>query len=184
MWAEKKSQMTPTTTNTTSICQLLGAADAQTAHHATSSTAPAHQPPGSPLPTAPRTWGSALQESHCPLPLGSEAMRCRSCAAHWPQAVGQCVAGVPLPTAPGREAVYCRSTTPHCPQAMRQCETGFPLPTAPRWRGSALHCPLPSAHNNSVAGHTQCSVVHSTKQCGTTQKAQMVQRGTQGAVDQ
>ena len=38
---------TPTTTNTTSICQLLGAANAQTAHHATSSTTPAHQPLGS-----------------------------------------------------------------------------------------------------------------------------------------
>ena len=38
------------------------------------------------------------------------------------------------------------------------------------------------AHNNSAAGHTQCSVVQSTKQCGTTQKALVVQRGTQGAV--
>ena len=74
------------------------------------------------------------------------------------------------------------STTPHCPQAMRQCDARFPLPTAPRLPTSALHCPLPSAHNNSAAGHTQCSVVQSTKQCGTTQKALVVQRGTQGAV--
>ena len=37
----------PATTSTTSMCQLLGAADAQTAHPATSSTAPAHQPLGS-----------------------------------------------------------------------------------------------------------------------------------------
>ena len=43
---------------------------------------------------------------------------------------------------------------------------------------------MPSAHNNSAAGHIQCSVVHSAKQCGTTQKALVVQRGTQGAVDQ
>ena len=87
---------------------------------------------------------------------------------------------MPGPLPQGREAVYGRSTTPHCPQAMRQCEAGFPLPTAPRRRGSALHCPLPSAHSNIAAGHTQCGVVHSTKQCGTTQKALMVERGTQG----
>ena len=43
----KNSQTTPATTSTTSIRQLLGATDAQTAHHATSSTALAHQPPGS-----------------------------------------------------------------------------------------------------------------------------------------
>ena len=43
----KKGQTTPATTTTTSIRQLLGAIDAQTAHHATSSTALAHQPLGS-----------------------------------------------------------------------------------------------------------------------------------------
>ena len=43
----ENSQTTPTTTNTASICQLLGAADAQTAHPATSSAAPAHQLLGS-----------------------------------------------------------------------------------------------------------------------------------------
>ena len=43
----KNSQMTPATTSTTSTRQLLGAIDAQTAHHATSSIAPAHQPLGS-----------------------------------------------------------------------------------------------------------------------------------------
>ena len=43
----KNSQTTPATTSTSSICQLLGAADAQTAHHATFSTAPAHQQLGS-----------------------------------------------------------------------------------------------------------------------------------------
>ena len=43
----KNSQTTTATTSTTSIRQLLRATDAQTAHHATSSTAPAHQPLGS-----------------------------------------------------------------------------------------------------------------------------------------
>ena len=38
---------TPATTSTSSICQLLGAADAQTAHHATFSTVPTHQLRGS-----------------------------------------------------------------------------------------------------------------------------------------
>ena len=36
----KNSQTTPATTSTSSIRQLLGAADAQTVHHATFSTAP------------------------------------------------------------------------------------------------------------------------------------------------
>ena len=43
----KNSQTTPAPTSTSSIRQLLGAADAQTAHHATSSTAPTHQLLGS-----------------------------------------------------------------------------------------------------------------------------------------
>ena len=43
----KNSQTTPATTSTTSIRQLLGATDAQTAHHVTFSTAPAHQLLGS-----------------------------------------------------------------------------------------------------------------------------------------
>ena len=43
----KNSQTTPASTSTSSIRQLLGAADTQTAHHATFSTAPAHQPLGS-----------------------------------------------------------------------------------------------------------------------------------------
>ena len=133
---------------------------------------------GGPLPTAPRQSGSALQEIHCPLPPGTGAVYCRSCAAHGPQAVGQCVAGGPLPTAPGREAVYGRSTTAHCPQAMRQCEARFPMPTALRRRGSALQCPLPSAQNNSTAGRTQCSIVHSTKQCKCSAQHQAVQHHT------
>ena len=50
LWTEvdsKNSQMTPATTSTSSIRQLLGAADAQTAHHATFSTAPTHHLLGS-----------------------------------------------------------------------------------------------------------------------------------------
>ena len=50
LWTEvdsKNSQMTPATTSTSSIRQLLGAADTQTAHHATSSTAPTRQLLGS-----------------------------------------------------------------------------------------------------------------------------------------
>ena len=43
----KNGQTNPATTSTTSIRQLLGATDTQTAHHATFSTAPAHQPLGS-----------------------------------------------------------------------------------------------------------------------------------------
>ena len=43
----KNSQTTPATTSTSSIRQLLGAANTQTAHHATFSTAPTHQLLGS-----------------------------------------------------------------------------------------------------------------------------------------
>ena len=36
------------------------------------------------LPTAPRQWGSALQELHCPLLLDAEALHCRSWSAVGP----------------------------------------------------------------------------------------------------
>ena len=52
------------------------------------------------MPPAPRHWGRALQEFHCPLPSGSEAVHCKSCTAYCPRAVRQCIAGVALPTAP------------------------------------------------------------------------------------
>ena len=97
------------------------------------------------LPTAPRQSGSALQDLHCLLPQGSGAVQCRSCAAHRPQAVPQCVAGVALPTAPG---------------AGRRCIAGVPMPTAPRQWGSALQevrCPLPpcveAVHCGSFTAH-------------------------------
>ena len=49
VWREQNqsSATTPATTSTTSVRQLLGTADTQTAHHATFSTAPTHQPRGS-----------------------------------------------------------------------------------------------------------------------------------------
>ena len=68
------------------------------------------------MPTTPRQWGGALQELHCPLPPGNEAVHCRSSAAHCPQAVRHCIAEVALPTAP---------------QAVRQCIARVPLRTAP-----------------------------------------------------
>ena len=68
------------------------------------------------LPTAPRQWGSALQELHCPLPPGTEAVHCSELHC-------------PLP--PGSEAVRCRNCTVPCPQAVRQCVAGVALPTAP-----------------------------------------------------
>ena len=43
---------------------------------------------------------SVLQEFHRPLPPSSEAVHCRSCTAHCPQAVRQGIARVPRPTAP------------------------------------------------------------------------------------
>ena len=96
------------------------------------------------------------------MPPGSVAGHCKSCSAHCPQAVKQCITGVALPTAPGQcgsasqelhcqlppgsVAGHCRNCTAHCPQAVNQCITGVPLPIAPRRCGSALqelHCPLP-----------------------------------------
>ena len=35
-----------------------------------------------------------------PTTLGIEAVHCRSCTAHCPRAVWQCIAGVPPPAAP------------------------------------------------------------------------------------
>ena len=105
------------------------------------------------LPTAPKQWGSALQEFHCPVPPGSEVVHCRSCSVHCPQ---------------GNEAVRCRSCTAHCPQAVRQCIAGVALPTAPKQWGSALqgfHCPLPPG---SEAVHCSSSTAHcygTVRQC-------------------
>ena len=51
-------------------------------------------------PRPPSWWARALQEFHCPLPLSGVAVHDKSCTARCPQAVWQCGAGVPLPTAP------------------------------------------------------------------------------------
>ena len=122
-----------------------------------------------------------------PTAPGSEAVFNRSSTARCPRAVRQCIARVPLPTAPGQwgralqefhgpwpqgsEAVYCRSSTANSLQAVWQCVARDPLPTAlcPQLQCSRAHT-------------VQCSAVHSSKLCGTTQKALMVQRGTHGAV--
>ena len=117
---------------------------------------------------------------------------CRSSTAHCRQAVRQCIAGGPLPTAPGQSgsvlqelhcplppssgAVHCRSSTAHCPQAVRQCIAGVPLSTAPRQWGSALqevHCPLPPG---SAAVHCRSSTAHCPLPTTT------VQQGTHSAV--
>ena len=89
------------------------------------------------------------------MPPSSVALHCKSCTAHCPRAMWQCVAGFPLPAAPRQcgsalqefqcplapsaVAVHSRSYTARCPQAVWQCIAGFPLPTAPRQCGSTLH---------------------------------------------
>ena len=99
------------------------------------------------LPAAPRQGGSALQELQCLLPEGSEAVHCRNCTAHCPQAVRQYMAGVVLPTAPrqwcralqelhcplppGSEIGHCRSCAAPCPQGSG----------AEHCRNSTGHCP-------------------------------------------
>ena len=116
---------------------------------------------GDPLPPAPRQWSSALQKSHCPLPPGSEAVRCRRSTAHCPRAVRQCVAGGPLPTAP--RPWRSVSQEYHCPlpQAGRQCIAGDARPSAPREGGSErreYHSPLPSGN---AAVRSTISIAHS-----------------------
>ena len=126
---------------------------------------------GVPLPTAPRRGGIALQELHCPRPLGGVAVHCRSCTAplprgsgavrcrnsnaHCPQAVWLCMTGVPLfrqRPPPGQDSPS--------PQLVGPCIAGVPLPTAPRRGGIALqelHCPRPpggvSVHCRSCTAH-------------------------------
>ena len=112
-----------------------------------------------------------MRKFHCPLPPGSEAVHCRSCTAHCPQAPRQCIAEGPLPTAPrhwgsllqeficplppGSGAAHCRRSTAPCPQAVEQRIAKVPLPTAPRpWRSVSqeYHCPLPQAGRQCIAG--------------------------------
>ena len=72
------------------------------------------------LPTAPRHLGTVLEEFHCLLPPGSEAVHCTSCTANCPQAVRQCFAGVAQPTAPRQRRSVCVRYTTHCPQTVWQ----------------------------------------------------------------
>ena len=86
-----------------------------------------------------------MQKSHCPLPPGSEAVRCRRSTAHCPR--------------PWRSV----SQEYHCPlaQAGRQCIAGDARPTAPREGGSErreYHSPLPSG---SAAVRSTISTAHS-----------------------
>ena len=82
-----------------------------------------------------------------PSAQGSDAVRCRSPTAHWPQALWLCMTVIALPTAPkqcgtalqefyrplppGSVAVYCKGSTAHRPHAVRQCIAQVPKPTAP-----------------------------------------------------
>ena len=73
------------------------------------------------MPIAPRQWGTALQEFHCPLPRGTAALHCTSSTAHSCEAVGDCIAGVPTPTFPGQWN-SCNAL-PHC---LRAVDGGIP----------------------------------------------------------
>ena len=106
-----------------------------------------------------------MQEVHCPLPPGSEAVYCRRSTAHCPQAVRQCIAGDPLPPAPGhwggvlqelrcprppgRGAVRRRGSTAHCPRqggSVRQ-EYHCPLPPG----NEAVRSEISDAHGPQAA---------------------------------
>ena len=62
---------------------------------------------------------------------------------------------------------------------------GVALPTVLKPCGSALqelHCQLRNAYKCSAAWHTQCTMVHITKQCGNAHKVLIVQRRAHNAV--
>ena len=97
-------------------------------------------------------------------------MHCRSCTAHCPRAVRQCIAGDAWPTAPreggserreyhsplpsGNAAVRRTISTAHSPQAACQCVT---LPTAlcPQQQCSRAHTVQCSAEHQAVRHHTE-----------------------------
>ena len=71
------------------------------------------------MPTAPRRWGSALQELQCTVFLGTMALHCKNGLAIAP---GQCGSALhefhcPAPLS----SVHDRSRTAHCPKAVWQC---------------------------------------------------------------
>ena len=73
-----------------------------------------------------------MQGLRCPLPLGGEVVYCRNSTAHCPQAVRQCNAGVPLPSAPRQWGSVLQEF--HCPlpQAVRHCIAQVRMPTDPK----------------------------------------------------
>ena len=82
------------------LCPLV---TAPSAHHTTPHhTTPHHTTPHHTTPhhTTPHHTTPHLQDLHRSLPLGCEAVRCRSYSAHYPRAVWQSMAGVPLHSAP------------------------------------------------------------------------------------
>ena len=75
-----------------------------------------------------------------------------ACATpHCPQAVGHCIAGVPLPPAPRRCGNAHRKL--HCPlpQAVRRCNARVALPTAERQ--CIARVPLPTAARRCGGAH-------------------------------
>ena len=64
-----------------------------------------------PLPTALGQFGSVLQEFHCPLPLGNEAVHSKSSAATAHRQCGSLLQGLHYPLPLGSEPVHCRSST-------------------------------------------------------------------------
>ena len=99
------------------------------------------------LPTTLRRCGSALREFHFPLPLGKEAVYCRSSTAHCPHAVRQCISGKPAMCGPTNwgDGESCpgggrfRKSGPpamHCLTPYGQCAVQFLQYTAILPRGS------------------------------------------------
>ena len=105
------------------------------------------------MPTAPRQWGSALQEVRCPLPPGSEVVYCRRSTAHCPQAVRQCKAGVPLRECTGpampQHTYTQRAHNTHSPARL-------PVPVG-RHPGLCLLVTAPSAHHTTPHHTTRCA---------------------------
>ena len=107
-------------------------------------------------PTTPTPWGTVSQEFHCPFPLGSEIVYCRSCTAQCPRQSGSALHEFHCPLPPGSEALHCRSSTAQCPQAVKRCyaRAHCPLPPgseAVRSRSSTAHCPR-EAVRQCIAG--------------------------------
>ena len=99
-------------------------------------------------------------------------MHSKSCAAQYPQAVWQSIAGVPLLT-----VATASRTGLAVPYLAGRCIAKFSIATVSNL--VAVHCGISSAHRPLVVwrctGHTQCSVVHIMKQCITAIKVLMVQ---------